>query len=92
MIIFTAEKSLKEYGEKVPVETRKLIEDKIADVKTAKNGSEIETIKKAIEGLTTELSKIGEIMNKANAETAKNPTPEQQNDEVKDAEVKEDNK
>jgi molecular chaperone DnaK len=91
MMIFTAEKSLKEYGDKVPAETRKLIEDKIADVKTAKNGSEIETIKKAIEGLTTELSKIGEMMNKANAEAAKqNPTPEQQNEEVKDAEVKED--
>lgn len=89
MVIFTAEKSLKEYGDKVPAETRKLIEDKIADVKTAKNGSEIETIKKAIEGLTTELSKIGEIMNKANAEAAKNPTPEKQNEEVKDAEVKE---
>ncbi len=101
MMIFTAEKSLKEYGDKVPAETKTLVEEKIKEVKTAKDGSDISLIKTALEGLTAELSKIGEIMNKANAE--QNPTsasaegsgetkPETQSEEIKDAEVKEDNK
>jgi molecular chaperone DnaK len=92
MIIFTAEKSLKEYGDKVPADTKKTVEDKIAEVKKAKDGSDIAVIKTSLEALTSELSKIGEIMNKANAEAGANanPTPEAQNEEVKDAEVKED--
>jgi molecular chaperone DnaK len=91
MIIFTAEKSLKEYGDKVPAETKVLIEGKLATVRTAKEGGDISVIKTAIEALTTELSKIGEIMNKANAEASANPnpTPEAQGEEIKDAEVKE---
>jgi len=92
MIIFTAEKSLKEYGDKVPADTKKAVEDKITEVKKAKDGSDIAVIKTSLEALTSELSKIGEIMNKANAEASQNanPTPEPQNEEVKDAEVKED--
>jgi molecular chaperone DnaK len=96
MMIFTAEKSLKEYGDKVPAENKSLIEEKIRDVKTAKEGSDIGAIKTAVENLTTELSKIGEIMNKINADNKTemnnngNTTPEAQNEEIKDAEVKED--
>ncbi|MFA5773237.1 MAG: molecular chaperone DnaK [Candidatus Paceibacterota bacterium] len=93
MIIFTAEKSLKEYGDKVPAETKTLIEEKLGAVRTAKEGSDIGAIKTAIENLTTELSKIGEIMNKANQEASananQNPTPEEKGEEIKDAEVKE---
>ena len=92
MMIFTAEKSLKEYGDKVPTETKTLIEEKIKDVRIAKDGSDIAVIKTAIEALTTELSKIGEIMNKASKDENKNTTPEEQNEEIKDAEVKEENK
>jgi molecular chaperone DnaK len=38
-LIYTSEKSLKDAGEKVPAELRKSIEDKIADVKTRKEGN-----------------------------------------------------
>ena len=94
MMIFTAEKSLKEYDDKVPAETKTLVEDKIKAVITAKDGSDIGAIKTSLEALTTELSKIGEIMNKANAEAGatENPTPETQSEEIKDAEVKEEGK
>lgn len=95
MMIFTAEKSLKEYGDKIPAETKASIEEKIAKVKTAKDGTDVEIIKKAVEEMTTELSKIGEIMSKANAEAgaSQNGTPDVQEEEIKDAEVKEeDNK
>jgi molecular chaperone DnaK len=95
MMIFTAEKSLKEYGDKVDASLKTTVEEKIAGVKTAKDGSDIGAIKTAIEALSTELSKIGEAMQKANAEagaTNPNTTPEQQGEEIKDAEVKEENK
>jgi molecular chaperone DnaK len=94
MIIFTAEKSLKEYGEKIPVELKNEIETKITSVKTAKDGSDIEVIKKATEELSSEMSKIGEIISKAgNTEPeGDNPIPEEQEPEIKDAEVKEDEK
>jgi molecular chaperone DnaK len=93
MMLFTAEKSLKEYGDKVPSETKKAVEDKIKEVRTAKEGSDIDAIKTSLENLTIELSKIGEIMNKvnqeANASTNQNPTPETQGEEIKDAETTE---
>ena len=93
MMILTAEKSLKEYGDKIPAEVKTAVEEKIMSVKTAKEGSDIEVIKTTLEALTTELSKVGEIMNKANQEANananQNPTPETQGEEIKDAEVKE---
>jgi len=96
MMIFSAEKSLKEYGDKIPAEVKTTIEDKIGAVRKAKDGSDLSVIKTSLEELTTELSKVGEIMNKANAEANTeanaNPTPETQGEEIKDAEVKEENK
>ncbi len=90
MMIFTAEKSLKEYGDKVGPEVKTAIEEKIAKVKTAKEGQDITVIKTAIEELTAEVSKIGEIMNKSATE---NNTEEQKGGEtdgnIKEAEVKE---
>lgn len=64
-LIYTAEKSLRDAGEKVPAEMRVAIENKITDAKNAKNGEDMELIKKTTTELSTELSKIGEMMNKA---------------------------
>ena len=90
MMIFTAEKSLKEYGDKVGPEIKTAIEEKIAKVKTAKEGQDAAVIKSAIEELTSEMSKIGEAMNKASTENTENKTEENKTDDnIKDAEVKE---
>jgi len=90
MMIFTAEKSVKDYGDKVTPEIKTEIENKIASLKKEKEGADIETIKKATEELSTEMSKIGEAMSKAGATTeGANPTPEAQEPEIKDAEVNE---
>jgi len=90
MMVFTAEKSLKEYGDKVGPEIKTAIEEKIAKVKTAKEGQDIVAIKTAIEELTSEMSKIGEAMNKASGENTENKTEESKpEDNIKDAEVKE---
>lgn len=90
MMIFTAEKSLKEYGDKVGPEIKTAIEEKISKVKNAKEGQDVAVIKSAIEELTSEMSKIGEAMNKASAENTENKTEENKaDDNIKDAEVKE---
>jgi len=76
-LIYTAEKSLNDAGDKVPADVKKSVEEKVASLKTAKEGTDLEAIKKATEELSTELSKVGEAMAKANAEQAKaNPQPE----------------
>ncbi len=70
MMIFTAEKSLKEYGDKVDASIKTGVEDKLGALRTAKEGDDMEAIKKASEELSAELSKIGEAMQKADAEKA----------------------
>ncbi|OHA23974.1 MAG: molecular chaperone DnaK [Candidatus Taylorbacteria bacterium RIFCSPLOWO2_01_FULL_44_26] len=97
-LIYTSEKALKDAGDKVPAELRKSIEDKIADVKTAKEGTDSALLKKATEALSSEISKIGEFLSKQgpNPETSGgNQTPPNQNgnnkggdDNIKDAEFK----
>ncbi len=74
-LIHTSEKSLKDAGDKVPADLRKSIEDKIADVKTAKEGTDIAQLKKVTDTLSSELSKIGEMLSKAQAEQAQQTPP-----------------
>lgn len=64
-MIYTSEKALKDAGDKVPVDVRKGVEDKIADLKQVKDGIDLAKIKSAAEALSTELSKVGEAMSKA---------------------------
>jgi molecular chaperone DnaK len=90
MMIFSAEKSVKEYGDKVTPEVKASVEEKIAAAKTAKEGTDLAAIKSALEALTTELSKIGEAMSKETpASGAETKAPEEQGPEIKDAEVNE---
>jgi molecular chaperone DnaK len=72
-LIYTAEKSLTDAGDKVPADLKTSIETKIADLKKAKEGEDMEAIKKATTELSTELSKVGEIINKAAQEAQKAP-------------------
>jgi len=64
-LVYSAEKTLKEYKEKVPAETVKTIEEKITALKAVKDGVDIGAIRKASDELNMELSKIGELMAKA---------------------------
>lgn len=90
MMIFSAEKSLKEYGDKIEATLKASVEEKITAVRTAKDGSDIGAMKTALEALSAEMSKIGEAIAKETpAQDGVNTTPEQQNPEVKDAEVNE---
>lgn len=89
MMIFSAEKSIKEYGDKIDATLKTSVEEKIAAVKTAKEGSDIDAIKASLEALTTEVSKIGEAMSKQGDAGASNTTAEPQSEEIKNAEVNE---
>ena len=93
-LIYTAEKAIKDNGGKVTPEIVKGVEDKIADLKKAKEGTDLEAIKKATETLLTELNKIGEAMMKnqpptqdASASQGKpnDGTGEKKDDNVRDA-------
>ena len=90
-MVYTAEKAIKDNGSKIPAEIVKGVEDKIADVKKAKEGTDITAIKTATEALSTEMQKIGEAMAKAQKENPQGQSePKKEGEEnVKDADFKE---
>ncbi|MFZ3011752.1 MAG: molecular chaperone DnaK [Minisyncoccia bacterium] len=89
MSIYTAEKALKDNEAKIPAELKDSVNTKITALRGVKDGTDGEAIKKATEELSVEMSKIGEAISKAGAETPPTTPPEEQNEEVKEAEVKE---
>ncbi|HEY6074654.1 MAG TPA: molecular chaperone DnaK, partial [Anaerolineales bacterium] len=56
---YTAEKALREFGEKVPAEVRSDIEAKTATVRQAAQSEDIDSIKSATEALSQAIQKIG---------------------------------
>jgi molecular chaperone DnaK len=64
-MIYTAEKAVKDNGDKVGAAVVTEVNEKIAALKTAREGEDLEAIKSASEALSTSLSKIGEAMMKA---------------------------
>ena len=63
-LVYTAEKALKDNGDKVPADVKKDVEEKIADVKKVKDSDNLDDIKKATEALSEHMQKIGEAMAK----------------------------
>ncbi|MEI6580878.1 MAG: molecular chaperone DnaK [bacterium] len=88
MIIYTAEKALKDNEAKIPVDIKDSVNAKITALRSTKDSTDLEAIKKATEELSAEMSKIGEAMSKTE-NTSSSTTPEEQNSEVKDAGPKE---
>jgi molecular chaperone DnaK len=92
-LVYTAEKSLTDAGDKVPADLKSSIESKIADVKKAREGEDMEAIKSATTTLSNELSKIGELMNQAAnkaAQESQTQTPPKEGDgPVRDADFEE---
>ncbi len=87
-LVYTAEKGLKDAGDKVPADVKSGVEAKIAEVKKVKDGTDMAAIKSATEALSTETQKIGQYMN----QQTQNPTEKKEGDgpegPVRDAEVK----
>ncbi len=57
--VYTAEKALREFGDKVPSEVKSEIEAKSAEVKKAAEGEDVAAIKSATESLGQVIQKIG---------------------------------
>jgi molecular chaperone DnaK len=57
--VYTAEKALREFGDKVPSDVKAEIETKSAEVKTAAQGENVEAIKSATDALGQVIQKIG---------------------------------
>ena len=94
-MIYTAEKSVKDHEKEIPEDTKKEIEEKIKAVNEVMEKDDKAALDTAVEGLTTSLSKIGEIMQKAAEEASKESetkegeakTEEKDDSPVRDAEV-----
>ncbi len=77
-MIYTAEKAVKDAGDKAPADVVTEVNEKVAALKTAREGEDLEAIKSASEALSTSLSKIGESMmqQEPKAEGAAEQAPE----------------
>ena len=86
-MVYTAEKALKDNAEKVPADIKTDVEAKIAEVKTATAGTDIEVTKKASEALSSAMQKIGEAMAKeaSTHEGEQPPTPPEGSGETGEA-------
>jgi len=63
-LVYTAEKSLSDAGDKISADIKKPVQDKIDELKKIKDGEDVELIKKATEELSKVLQTIGEAMQK----------------------------
>jgi molecular chaperone DnaK len=77
--VYTAEKALKEFGDKVPADVKSEIETKSAEVKKAAESDNVEAIKAATESLGQVIQKIGasvyEQPNTGGTDANPNPNP-----------------
>jgi len=85
-LIYTAEKSLKDVPN-VSEDIKTGVNGKIEALKKMKDGSDLDAIKTATSELSTELSKIGEYMNKQQTTDNQQQKPPE-NPDIKDAETK----
>ena len=86
-MIYTAEKSVKDAGDKISPEIKTEVEEKITDLKKAKEGTDVGAIKSATEALSASMQKIGEAMAKADQAEAK-PEDKKEGGEGTDGPVK----
>ncbi len=89
-LVYTSEKSLKDYGDKIDDDTKKDIEEKTKNLKDeiAKSDATKESIEKASSELSEVMQKIGEIIQKAEAEKQSQNTSEKEGDSKKEDNVK----
>lgn len=70
-LVFTTERTMKEFGGKIKEENKKEIEEKIEALKKVKDSDDIAAIKKASEELSQAIQKVGTELYKAQQEAQK---------------------
>jgi len=58
-LAYTAEKTLRDYGDKVPADVKQQIEGKITTVRSALQGKDVNTIRNAMQDLSQTMQKVG---------------------------------
>ncbi|MDO8555307.1 MAG: molecular chaperone DnaK [bacterium] len=86
-LIYTAEKSIRDVGDKVSEDIKKSVQEKIDALKKTKDSDNIQDIKSKTQELSQELQKIGSSMYQSQGGQDQTKKPE---DNIKDAEYKED--
>jgi molecular chaperone DnaK len=88
---YSAEKTLKDLGDKVPADLKQKVEDAVGKVRDVKDGDDIEAIKKATDALTEILQQLGSAAYQQQAsEQASGSAPESDGSEGKTGEDDED--
>ena len=97
-MVHSAEKNLKEFGDKVSDQEKNAIENDIKSLKESLESDDIEQIKKGLEALTQSSMKLGEAMYKAQQQDNNQPEndpgqtgsdSDKKNEKVVDAEFEE---
>ena len=88
-LIYTAEKTLRDMGDKVPAELKSDIESKVIALKEVKDTDNESGIKSASEALSVSLQKIGEMMYKNQPQENAAPETESTDSPIKEAEFEE---
>jgi molecular chaperone DnaK len=66
-LVYQTEKLLREQGDKVPADEKEQVEARLADLKSVKDGSDVEAIKTAVEGLVTASQSFAQKLYEASA-------------------------
>ncbi len=90
-MMYTAEKSLTEYKDKIPDDVKTSIESAIKSLRDVKDNDDVDAIKNATQHLSTEMQKIGSAMQQSSEAGAPGGTAEKQEENVRDAEVTDEN-
>lgn len=88
-LVFRAEKSLKEFKDKLPAAIAEDIQSKVDAVKKALESKDIDAIKQTSSELSDHMQKIGEELQKAQAQSQSAPQPEAKtsSDHMEEADV-----
>ncbi len=78
-LAYTAEKTISDYGEKIPQDLKDSLNSKIKDLKDAIEKKNIDEIKSKVEILNKEIQKIGEIMYSSSGNTGNTAGEQTQN-------------
>jgi molecular chaperone DnaK len=82
-MVYMAEKSLRDFGDKAPTDVRAEVEAKIEVLKKANSGTDKTAMRTATEDLSRSISKIGEAMSKQTGSSDTTPPADDKGEEPK---------
>ncbi|GAB4472736.1 MAG: molecular chaperone DnaK [Anaerolineae bacterium] len=85
--VYSAEKLLRDYGDKIPADVKSATEQKVAAVRKALEGTDADAIRRATDELTRQISEIGASMYQGGEGTAEPGGPRPDGENVVEGEV-----